>query len=142
MTSDGFLPAHDECADFPICACSQRPVSAYERMGDIVVVAPCDEPATPKVLGKLSRSVARSAPQPRKKSSVPYAAKELQQIVPVFHPVADREAIVVERAGVEEFHVKLERFEAGLKVHVRTFRKLRGSGRLVLLDRLAVGFVA
>src|SRR5262245_32670969 len=43
---------HDKGTDLPLFACSQRPVGAYERMGDVVVLAPCDEPATPKVLSK------------------------------------------------------------------------------------------
>jgi hypothetical protein len=66
----------------------------------------------------------------------------LQQIVLVFHPVADREAVVVERAGVQKLRVKFERLIMDAELNIRALRKLRGSGRLVLFDRLAVGFVA
>ncbi len=101
----------------------------------------CDKPSLSKDLGKLadlefgrhtrSEKIVRS-----------HAAVELQQIVFVFHPVADRDAVVVEGTSVQELHMKLERLVSRLNIQIRTFRKLRGSGRLVLLDRLAVGFVA
>ena len=38
--------------------------------------------------------------------------------------------------------MKLERLITDADLNIRALRKLRGSGRLVLLDRLAVGFVA
>jgi hypothetical protein len=38
--------------------------------------------------------------------------------------------------------MKLKRLVSRFNVNIRTLRELRASGRLVLLDRLAVGFVA
>ncbi len=94
---------HDKRPDFPIFACPQRPVSADERIGDVAVVAPGDEPTFSEGLSKLTDL--QFGRQTRSKKIVrPHAAIELQHIGPVFHPVADREAVVVERAGVQELH--------------------------------------
>jgi len=79
---------HDKRPDLPIFARSQRPVSAHERIGNVAVVAPGDEPALSESLGELTDL--QLGRQARSKKIVrPYAAIELQHIGPVFHPAAD-----------------------------------------------------
>jgi hypothetical protein len=96
-------------------------VSAHERKGDVAVVAPGDEPALSEGLSELTDlQLGRQARS--KKPIRPQAAIELQHIGPVFHPAADREAVVVERAGIQKLYVKFERLimDAGSETSVRS----------------------
>src|SRR5580765_7971624 len=133
--------AHDKCSDFPIFARSQRPVSTDERERDVAVVAPCDKPALSEDLSKLTDL--QLGRQTRFEEIVrAHAAIQLQQISPVFHPAADRDAVVVKRASIQELCMKLEGLITDADLNIGALRNLRSSGRFVLLDRLAVGFIA
>src|SRR6185295_3007474 len=112
--------AHDKCAHLPIFACAQRPMSAYERIGNVAVIAPCDKTALSEGLGKLTDL--QLAWQARSEKIVrPHAAIELQQISPVFHPAADCDAVVVQGAGVQKLYEKFERLHMDADLEIRTF---------------------